>query len=152
MVVLADAVKPPKGIELLAERLGIELDDDGFIRSSEITGGLVMTSRPGVYAAGCDEAKDIPDSVAEGSGAAALALGHITRRSWPEPPAVEPVADVDNPRVGVFVCHCGSNIAGVVDVNQVVSFARSLPDVVYTTDQMFSCAGNTQGEIEEAES
>ncbi len=151
MVILANAVKPPKGIEFLAERLGIELDEDGFIRSSEIGGGLVMTSRPGVYAAGCASGpKDIPDSVAEGSGAAALALGHITSRSWPKPPDVEPVTDVDNPRVGVFVCHCGSNIAGVVDVNQVVSFARSLPDVVYAADQMFSCAGNTQGEIEEA--
>ena len=84
-----------------------------------------------------------------GSGAAALALSHLTHRYWPEPIEVEPLQDVENPRVGVFVCHCGNNIAGVVDVKQVVEFAQNLPDVVYASHQMFSCAGNTQKEIEE---
>lgn len=151
MVVLANAVKPSAGLPDLAERLGIELDDDGFIKAMETEGGLVVTSRDGIYAAGCTTGpKDIPDSVAEGSGAAALALSHVAQRSWPEPPEIEPMEDIDTPRVGVFVCHCGSNIAGVIDVAQVVEFAKTLPDVVYVTDQMFSCAGNTQHEIEEA--
>jgi heterodisulfide reductase subunit A len=60
------------------------------------------------------------------------------------------MAEIESPRVGVFVCHCGSNIAGVVDVEQVVDFAKTLPGVVFAADQMFSCAGNTQKEIEEA--
>jgi heterodisulfide reductase subunit A len=151
LVVLANAVTPPDGLADLAQVLGIELDGDGFIRSLESEGGLVVTSRDGIYAAGCASGpKDIPDSVAEGSGAAALAISHISEKAWPEPPEIEPLEDIDNPRVGVFVCHCGSNIAGVVDVEQVVEYARSLPDVVYTADQMFSCAGNTQAEIEEA--
>ncbi len=151
MVVLATAVSPPAGLPELAQRLGVELDADGFIKALETQGGLVMTTRPGVYAAGCVAGpKDIPDSVSEGSGAAALALSHLTRRHWPKPPVVEPVEDIERPRVGVFVCHCGSNIAGVVDVEEVVDFARTLPDVVYATHQMFSCAGNTQKEIEEA--
>lgn len=150
MVVLATAVSPPDGLAELAQRLGIELDEDGFIRAVESEGGLVRTTRPGIYAAGCATGpKDIPDSVSEGSGAAALALGHLTRRHWPEPPRVEPIQDIETPRVGVFVCHCGSNIAGVVDVERVVEFAKTLPDVVYATHQMFSCAGNTQKEIEE---
>jgi heterodisulfide reductase subunit A len=151
MVVLANAVTPPKGLVELAERLELDLDEDGFIQAEEILGGLVMTTRPGIYAAGCATGpKDIPDSVAEGSGAAALALSHLTQRTWPEPPTIEPVADIDIPRVGVFVCHCGSNIAGVVDVKQLVEFAKTLPDVVYSSNQMFSCAGNTQSEIEGA--
>ncbi|MBN1148299.1 MAG: hydrogenase iron-sulfur subunit [Anaerolineales bacterium] len=151
MVVLANAVTPPQSLADLANRLGIELDEDGFIRSAEMQAGLVATSRPGIYAAGCVSGpKDIPDSVSEGSGAAALALSHLTERYWPEPPEVEPIEDIENPRVGVFVCHCGSNIAGVVDVQKVVEYARSLPDVIYASDQMFSCAGNTQQEIEEA--
>ncbi len=151
MVVLANAVTPPDGLEKLAEGLDIELDEDGFIKALETRGGLVMTTRPGVYAAGCATGpKDIPDSVSEGSGAAALALGHLSRRHWPEPPEIKPMEGIDTPRVGVFVCHCGSNIAGVVDVEAVVEFARTLPDVVYASDQMFSCAGNTQQEIEEA--
>ena len=151
MVVLANAAIPPQGLSELTERLGIELDEDGFIRAQESQGGLVTTTRPGIYAAGCVAGpKDIPDSVAEGSGAAALSLSHVRERYWPEPPIIEPVTDIDIPRVGVFVCHCGSNIAGVVDVEQVVDFAETLPDVVYAANQMFSCAGNTQGEIEEA--
>jgi heterodisulfide reductase subunit A len=151
MVVLANAVAPNSSLPELARILGIQLDEDGFIRSLETQGGLVMTSRPGIYAAGCATGpKDIPDSVAEGSGAAALALGHITKRHWPEPPVIEPLEDIETPRVAVFVCHCGSNIAGVVDVEQVVDGARSMPGVVYATDQKFSCAGNTQSEIEAA--
>jgi heterodisulfide reductase subunit A len=151
MVVLANAVAPPMGIASLAKTLGIELDEDGFIRAQELAGGLVTTTRPGIYSAGCVSGpKDIPDSVAEGSGAAALALSHVDTRGWPEPVEVEPIADVDNPRVGVFVCHCGSNIAGVVDVERVVRAAKDMPDVAFTSDQMFSCAGNTQHEIEQA--
>jgi heterodisulfide reductase subunit A len=150
MVVLANAVSPPDGLTELAERLGIALDEDGFIQSAEGEGGLIVTTRPGVYAAGCATGpKDIPDSVAEGSGTAALALSHLTSRHWPEPPDVAPIEDLDPPRIGVFVCHCGSNIAGVVDVKQAVEFAQQLPDVIYAGDQMFSCAGNTQKEIEE---
>jgi heterodisulfide reductase subunit A len=151
MVVLANAVTPPESLPGLAASLGIELDDDGFIHAQETLGGLVMTSRPGIYAAGCASGpKDIPDSVAEGSGAAALALGHLTKRYWAELPEVKPMADIETPRVGVFVCHCGSNIAGVIDVEQVVEYASTLPDVVFADHQMFSCAGNTQAEIEEA--
>ncbi|TET96485.1 MAG: hydrogenase iron-sulfur subunit [Anaerolineales bacterium] len=151
MVVLANAVSPPSGLPQLAETLGIELDGDGFIRSLEEQGGLIVTTRPGIYAAGCASGpKDIPDSVAEGSGAASLALRFVTDRSWPEEPEIEPMEDIDIPHVGVFVCHCGSNIAGVVDVERVIEAAKDMPDVVYTSGQMFSCAGNTQKEIEEA--
>jgi len=151
MVVLANAVKPPEGLPELAARLGIALDTDGFIQAREVQGGLVMTSRSGIYAAGCVSGpKDIPDSVSEGSGAAALALSHLDQRSWPEQSEIKPLPDIETPRIGVFVCHCGSNIAGVVDVPRVVEFARSLPGVVYVAHQMFSCAGNTQKEIEAA--
>jgi len=150
MVVLANAVTPPKSLPDLAKRLGLDLDDDGFLLSAEEAGGLVATSRPGIYAAGCVSGpKDIPDSVAEGSGAAALAFSHIAERSWPETPAIEPLVDIHNPRIGVFVCHCGSNIAGVIDIDELVNLTRTLPGVVHVSNQMFSCAGNTQHEIEE---
>jgi heterodisulfide reductase subunit A len=150
LVVLANAVTPPVGLPALAENVGVELDEDGFIQAIETHGGLVVTSRPGIYAAGCATGpKDIPDSVAEGSGAAALALSHLTQRYWPEIPDVTPMQGIEIPRIGVFVCHCGSNIAGVIDVKEVVERAKSLPDVVFAGDQMFSCAGNTQKEIED---
>jgi heterodisulfide reductase subunit A len=150
MVVLANAVIPPNGLSEFAGQIGIELDDDGFIKANEIKGGLVVTTRPGIYAAGCATGpKDIPDSVAEGSGAASLALSHLSDRYWPVPPEIEPMTGIEEPRVGVFVCHCGSNIAGVVDVEDVVEYAKTLSDVAYAGNQMFSCAGNTQKEIED---
>ncbi len=151
MVVLANAVLPQEGLADLALRLGVELDQDGFLLAVEEQSGLIATTRPGIYAAGCASGpKDIPDSVAEGSGAAALALAYIDQRRWHETPEVEPMEDIDTPRVGVFVCHCGSNIAGVIDVKELVSYGETLPDVTFASDQMFSCAGNTQKEIEDA--
>ena len=151
MVVLANAVAPQSGLADLAQCLNIEVDEDGFIRANEIQGGLVMTTRPGIYVAGCASGpKDIPDSVSEASAAAGLALSHVSQRHWPAAIEIPVIDDIEQPRVGVFVCHCGSNIAGVVDVQRVVDYARQLPDVVFASHQMFSCAGNTQQEIEQA--
>ncbi|MFQ5879044.1 MAG: FAD-dependent oxidoreductase [Dehalococcoidia bacterium] len=151
MVVLATAVRPPEGLAELAETLGLEMGDDGFLRVEEGRGGPIRTSRPGIYLAGCASGpKDIPDSVAEASAAAAAALTHLRQRTWAWEEVGEPIAEVEEPRIGVFVCHCGSNIAGVVDVPQVVEYARTLPGVIYVQSQRFSCAGNTQAEIVEA--
>jgi heterodisulfide reductase subunit A len=148
MVVLATAVQAPEGLSELSETLGLETAEDGFMRADETRAGLVGSTRAGIYLAGCAGGpKDIPDSVAEASGAAAAALVHLDERSWPEIEAAEPVTDLDDPKVGVFICHCGSNIAGVVDVPKVVEYARTIPGVVYAQDQKFSCAGNTQAEI-----
>ncbi len=148
MVVLAPAVRPPEGLSDLCKILGIEVGSDGFIKTEEYRGLPVRTSRTGIYVAGCAGGpKDIPDSVAEAGAAAAAALTHVIKRSWPQEAPVEPVLDTQQPRVGVFVCHCGSNIAGVVDVKKVVEFAYTLPDVVWAQDQMFSCAGAAQQEI-----
>jgi len=150
MVVLANAVQPPAGLAGLADVLGLGMGRDGFIQVEESRVGPVFTPRPGVYLAGCAGGpKDIPDSVAEASAAAAAALTHLSERSWAEFEAAEPITDLADPKVGVFVCHCGSNIAGVVDVPRVVEFSRTLPGVVYAQDQKFSCAGNTQAEIVE---
>jgi heterodisulfide reductase subunit A len=44
------------------------------------------------------------------------------------------------PRIGVFICHCGTNIGGIVDVPQVVEYARSLPYVVHAEDNMYTCS------------
>jgi heterodisulfide reductase subunit A len=54
------------------------------------------------------------------------------------------------PRVGVFVCHCGLNIAGTVDVKAVADYARSLPDVVFVKENRYTCADPGQEEIRKA--
>jgi heterodisulfide reductase subunit A len=53
-------------------------------------------------------------------------------------------------RVGVFVCHCGLNIAGTVDVHAVSEYAKSLPDVVFVKENRYSCADPGQEEIRKA--
>ena len=57
------------------------------------------------------------------------------------------IMDKESPRIGVFVCHCGLNIAGVVDVKALVEFAKTLPDVVYAKDNRYTCADPGQEEI-----
>ena len=56
----------------------------------------------------------------------------------------------ERPRIGVFVCHCGLNIAGVIDVKEVIEYAKTLPDVVYTKDNRYTCADPGQDEIRKA--
>ncbi|WP_457556723.1 4Fe-4S binding protein [Candidatus Harpocratesius sp.] len=45
-----------------------------------------------------------------------------------------------NERIGVFVCHCGHNIADIVDVKAVAEYAKTLPNVEFSTDNMFMCS------------
>lgn len=52
-------------------------------------------------------------------------------------------------RIGVYVCHCGSNIAGVIDPQEVVNFCEGLPDVVRATDTSYACADSGQRLIKE---
>jgi heterodisulfide reductase subunit A len=52
-------------------------------------------------------------------------------------------------RIGVFVCDCGSNIAGVVDVDELCRFAETLPDVVVAVRNKYTCSDPGQQEIQE---
>ncbi len=52
-------------------------------------------------------------------------------------------------RIGVYICHCGNNIAGVIDPKEVVEFAEGLPDVVRATDTLYACADTGQRLIKE---
>ena len=151
MVVLATAIQPPKHIEQLAATLNIELDEDGFFQAVDTDGGVITTTRPGVYVAGCAAGpKDIPDTVTEASAAAAKALAHIGQRSWFEQPIPDVRPEGEEPRIGVFVCDCGSNIAGTVNVPSVVAMAGQLPGVAHAEEVTFACAGNTQQAIADA--
>ena len=110
------------------------------------------TTVPGVFVAGAfAEPKDIPESVIEASCAAAQvsallgeARGSMTR--VPEYPPERNVAD-EPERVGVFICHCGINIGSVVNVPEVVEFARKLPNVIYAEQNLYTCSQDTQQKI-----
>ncbi|MFQ5908011.1 MAG: hydrogenase iron-sulfur subunit [Thermoplasmata archaeon] len=150
LVVLAPALLPSRGLEDLASVLEVEVDTDGFVRTVGTRGSLEQTTRDGIYVAGCASGpKDIPDSVAGASGAAASALSYVETRTWPVPEAVEPIDVSGDPKVGVFICDCGSNIAGTVNVPEVVDAAGDLDGVAHAQRQMFSCSANTLRQITE---
>jgi len=151
MVVLSCAMIPSEGTDQLAHHLGIELDDDGFFKIPDPLIDPLASTRPGVFVCGCASGpKDIPDSVAQASAAAARSLAYLGGERELEVEAPLPMNDAtEEPRIGVFVCHCGLNIAGVVDSKAVAEYARSLPNVVYSTDNLYTCSDDTQHKIEE---
>ncbi len=151
MVVLSCAMVPSKGTRELAEALGVEVDTDGFFKIQDPLIDPTASTREGVFVCGCASGpKDIPDSVAQASAAAARALSYLGERILQDEPPL-PMNDPDEQaRIGVFVCHCGLNIAGVVDSRGVAEYAKSLPNVVYATDNLYTCSDDTQRKIEDA--
>jgi heterodisulfide reductase subunit A-like polyferredoxin len=134
----------------LGKRLGVELDDYGFCKT--IPFRPLETSRRGIFAAGpFIEPKDIPETVMDASGAAANAEALLAqvRGALAQQKEYPPERDVTSepPRVGVFVCHCGSNIAGYLDVKEVAGYARTLPNVVHTETNLYTCAQDSIARI-----
>jgi heterodisulfide reductase subunit A-like polyferredoxin len=133
MVVLSVGLVPSASTKDLAEKLAISLDRFGFCETEEFKPNV--TSRPGIYVAGAfDSPMDIPESVMHASSAAYLASQAIVdaRGTLVTDKEYPPEIDIagQEPRVGVFVCRCGTNIARVIDVPGVAEYARGLPYVV----------------------
>ncbi|MEM2104951.1 MAG: CoB--CoM heterodisulfide reductase iron-sulfur subunit A family protein [Candidatus Bathyarchaeia archaeon] len=152
MVVLSIGMQPPKGAEKLAKALGIKLNKYNYCETGHFT--PLETSKPGIFVCGAFSApKDIPESVAQASGAAAKAMNVVaTERgklvTVKEYPSERNVSQ-EEPRIGVFVCHCGINIGGVVNVPEVVEYAKTLPYVVYAEANLYTCSQDTQKLIRE---
>ncbi len=150
MVVLSVGLQVPESCEELAGRLGIKLDKYRFLDSQPFA--PVETSRPGVYACGVFQGpKDIPESVTQASAAAGtagalLAAGRDSNTKDLVIPAERDVT-VEDLRIGVFVCNCGINIGGVVDVPAVKDFAAGLPGVVHADENLFTCSQDSQDKI-----
>lgn len=150
MLVLSVGLEPSANTKSLAEKLGIELDRFGFCKTDELKPG--MTSRPGIYVCGVFNAPmDIPESVQNASGAAHLASKDVmeARGTLVAQKTYPPEMDVrgQEPRIGVFVCRCGTNIARVVDVPGVAEYAKTLPNVAYAAEFMYSCSTDATRQI-----
>jgi heterodisulfide reductase subunit A len=152
LVVLSVGMQPPKSAHHIAEQFGIELNGHNFCKTS--TFRPVESTRDGIFVAGpFTEPKDIPETVMQASGASSKVLSLLkdVRGSLIVPKEYPPEIDVtgQEPRIGVFVCHCGTNIAGVVNVPDVRDYARTLPDVVYADNNLYTCSNDTQELIKE---
>ncbi|MCS4541231.1 MAG: CoB--CoM heterodisulfide reductase iron-sulfur subunit A family protein [Euryarchaeota archaeon] len=156
MVVLSCGLVKQNNAEKLAQILNTELDENGFFKEKDLKTAPMDTAIPGIYICGTAQGpKDIPDSVAQGSGAAARAVIPIAEaRGTLIKEKIFPLEKLvtieEEPRIGVFVCHCGTNIAGVVNIPEVVNHAKSLPNVVYATNTVYACADDAQTQIKKA--
>ncbi len=147
LVVLSVGFGVPKEAVDLAKRLDIQLDPYQFTSTSSFE--PVQTSKPGVFVCGAFQGpKDIPSSVIESSASAAMAESILADARWSKTKTREIPEEIDLrgelPRIGVFVCRCGTNIAGVLDVPGIAQYARSLRGVVYVEENLFSCSQDTQ--------
>ncbi len=150
MVVLSIGLETPKHVLELAKTAGIEITNDRFAKTSDFA--PVQTSREGVFTCGAFAGpKDIPLSVMEGSAAAAGAAQVLSpaRDSLTKTQTFPEQRDVssEEPAVGVFICHCGSNIANYVDVEEVARYAEGLPGVAHVERNLFSCSQDTQDQM-----
>ena len=150
LVVLSVGLNPPRNVEKLATQFGIELNEHGFCKSNPLN--PIETTRPGIFVSGAFQGPiDIPESVMGASGAGALCSqllayrrGDLAKdRVYPR----ERDVSQEEPRVGVFVCHCGANIGRVVDVPEVVAYAAGLENVVHAQESLFACSTDNAKQI-----
>ncbi len=150
LVVLSIGLNPPSDCKDLAEKFGIELNSDNFCKVNPLNS--IETSNPGIFVSGAFQGPlDIPDSVitASAAGSQCGELLNYRRGRLTKERIYPPEKDVsqEEPKIGVFVCHCGANIGRVVDVPSAVEYALTLPNVVYAQEQLFSCTTNSAKEI-----
>jgi len=150
MVVLSVGLNPPSEAQALADKFGIKLNAHEFCDTNPAN--PMETSRPGVFISGAfNGPTDIPESVFTASGASSQCgeLLDYRRGKLTEEKVFPAERDVskEQPRIGVFVCHCGANIGRIVNVPSTVEYALTLPNVVYAQEQLFSCASNSAREI-----
>jgi heterodisulfide reductase subunit A-like polyferredoxin len=143
MVVLSVGMEISADVRQMARKLRVAVDSNGFAKTSPLQ--PLHTSRPGVYAIGPFRSpKDIPESVIEASGAAAVAGAQLTLARDTLTRKIEYPAERDisqeKARVGVFVCHCGSNIGGFLDVPDVAQYAQTLPNVTHAEHNLYTCS------------
>ena len=150
MVVLSVGFEPEEEFVEVIKKLGIELTEDGFCNIDSFH--PVSTSKDGIYICGIlSGPKDIPASVIEASASASEAgillneaRGTLTKRK--EIPEERNVLG-ERPKIGVFICHCGINIGGVLDIPALKEYAKTLPFVEYVEDSLYTCSQDSQERI-----
>ncbi len=150
LLVLSVGLEPARSHKEIAKIFDIDLNPYGFVHTS--TFSPLQTSKPGIFAGGAFSGpKDVPETVAQASAVAAEASSLlaeargtlVTEKEY----VPEKNVNYQGPRIGAFICHCGINIGGVVDVPAVVEYARTLPHVVYAEGNLYTCSQDTQEQI-----
>ncbi|MFX1314534.1 MAG: FAD-dependent oxidoreductase [Promethearchaeota archaeon] len=152
MVVLSIGLQPSNSGIDLSKKLGVNLNKHNFIDTNIFS--PLETNKLGIFVCGtCSGPKDIPEAVAEASGVAGkvssfLSTERNTLTTIKEYPPELSIEDQEA-RIGVFICHCGINIGGIVNVPEVVKFAKTLSNVVYAEDNLYTCSQDTQDKMKQ---
>lgn len=152
MIVLSIGLETPPEMIELAKKLDIDLTRSNFAATTSFE--PVSTSRKGIYVCGAFQGpKDIPESIVDASAAAAAAGEALASARNTLTKTAEEIVETnvrgDRPKIGVFVCSCGTNIAGTVNVEAVSEYAKTLPYVEFVANNLFSCSQDTQDKISE---
>ncbi len=153
LAVLAVGQRPASGFTELARRLGLPLGPGQYVPPTGVEPW--ETPRPGLWVAGAArEPGDITDSLtsaAAAAQAAATRLALAPRQSLPvavlPPPAPEACGP---PRIGVYLCHCGTNIAKTIDLARLAVQVQKLPGVVWVADPLFACSADATRQLARA--
>ena len=151
MVILSTGFRIPDETKELAKKLEIEVNEHQFAKTSSFN--PVETSRPGIYVCGLYEGpKDIPETIVQGSAAACMASMHLDilekiPKIQDELPPERDVMDEDI-KIGVFICECGFNIGGIINVKDVAQYAASLPQVAISEVTGYGCSNDSMKHIQ----
>jgi len=150
LVVLSVGLEPTRTHKEIADIFDIDLNEYGFAKTS--TFSPLQTSKPGIFVSGVFSGpKDVPETVAQASAVAAEASSLLaeSRGTLVTEKEYVPEKNVNyqGPRIGAFICHCGINIGGVVDVPAVVEYAKTLPNVVHAEGNLYTCSQDTQEQM-----
>jgi heterodisulfide reductase subunit A2 len=153
MVVLATGFRVSEEVRATADMIGIALNTHNFAQTSSFD--PVATSRPGIYVCGMFEGpKDIPETMIQASAAACRAAQHTPQvaDSEEDPDVYPPQRDVsgEEPRIGVFICDCGENIGGLVNVTELATYASGLPNVALAEAVGHGCSRESLARIQAA--
>ncbi len=155
LIVLATPLVPSHGTRELGKILGIELDKYGFFHERSYF-NKSLSSRDGIFLCGfCEGPMDIPETVADSSGVASQVASFLNSVAYTQLKEKEieveekEVKITDEPRIGVLICHCGINIGKYVEVPNVAEYIKTLPNVVFCEDNLYSCSSDSQARIKE---
>jgi len=150
LVVLSVGLEPTRSHQEIANIFGIDLNQYGFAKTSIFS--PLQTSKPGIFVSGVFSGpKDVPETVAQASAVAAEASALLSEARGTlvieKEYVLEKNVNYQGPRIGAFICHCGINIGGVVDVPAVVEYAKTLPNVAHVEGNLYTCSQDTQEQI-----
>jgi len=140
-VILSVGFTPPRTIKDLAKGMGLQLNPQGFCQTDEFH--PAQTSVEGIFVGGAFRGpRDIPETVVEGSSAAAVLASFLSPNAFPVSPKEYPLEGAlgqEVPKIGVFICHCGEELKKNLSFFDLILGTELLKEVVHVEEVSLAC-------------